>query len=312
MPESIRIAVIGCGGIARGIYLPMLNACDDVTVAACVDADASAREAMAGRYPRAAVHPAAADLDPDECNCALVLTPVRDGVDAHHDPVLALMQMGVPTLCEKPLSAELARAEEMVEAAERAETLLMMSVNRRFAPVCRRAAEHFAEADVAVCIAQKSGPGAIFREIVTNSLHVLDAMRWLCGEITWLKGRCVSDGELDLRAAATMGFESGALGSFVMSRDAGPWIERIELHGEGRTAVVEPPHRVELVAGDVREVWSPDQDRWQMPEYQRWGFLAQLEHFLACVRGDERPHATAADALRSQRLAARIRELTHH
>jgi myo-inositol 2-dehydrogenase/D-chiro-inositol 1-dehydrogenase len=62
----------------------------------------------------------ATELDPDSCDCALVLTPVREGVDAHYEPVLALMQAGVPTLCEKPLSAELSRAEAMVAAAESA------------------------------------------------------------------------------------------------------------------------------------------------------------------------------------------------
>lgn len=46
-----------------------------------------------------------------------------------------------------------------------------------------------------------------------------------------------------------------------------------------------------------------------MPEPQRWGFDAQLDHFLACVRGDERPHVTARDALASQRLAEAIRAL---
>lgn len=46
-----------------------------------------------------------------------------------------------------------------------------------------------------------------------------------------------------------------------------------------------------------------------MPEPQRWGFDAQLDHFLACVRGDEQPHMSARDALASQRLAEQIRAL---
>ncbi|MEA3401928.1 MAG: Gfo/Idh/MocA family oxidoreductase, partial [Armatimonadota bacterium] len=171
------------------------------------------------------------------------------------------------------------------------------------------AAEHFQAHEIAVCAAEKSGTGGIFREVVTNSIHVLDAMRWLCGEVEQLHGWCVSEGDTDLRAAATMRFASGALGSFVMSRDAGTWIERVELHGEGRTAIVEAPHRAELIADGRREVWAPDQDRWQMPEHQRWGFATQLDHFLACVRGDEEPHVSPRDALQSQRLAARVRGL---
>ncbi|MFW6155820.1 MAG: Gfo/Idh/MocA family protein, partial [Armatimonadota bacterium] len=189
MPDPIRVAVIGCGGIARAIYLPLLDRSDEARVRACVDASGEARTAMSERYPNASVLPDVPDLDPDACDCALVLTPVRKGVDAHYEPVLALMEAGVPTLCEKPLSAEIERAEAMVEAAERAGTLLLMSVNRRFAPVYRRAFEHFEGHQIGVCSAEKSGTGGIFREIVTNSLHVLDAMRWLCGEVTELSGR---------------------------------------------------------------------------------------------------------------------------
>ena len=40
---------------------------------------------------------------------------------------------------------------------------------------------------------------------------------------------------------------------------------------------------------------------------QRWGFDVQLDHLLACVRGDEQPHMSARDALASQRLAEQIR-----
>lgn len=309
MPDPIRVAVIGCGGIARDIYLPLLDASEDAGVCACVDASEDARGTLCERYPNASVLADAADLDPGSCDCALVLTPVRADVDAHHKPVMALMEAGVPTLCEKPLSADFARAEAMVAEAEANDTLLLMSVNRRFAPVYRRAMEHFEGHEIAVCIAEKSGSGGIFREIVTNSLHVLDAMRWLCGEVAHVAGWVHSDGEMDLRASASMHFESGALGSFVMSRDAGRWIERLVLHGEGRSAIVDAPREVELVTEGDRVRWSPDQCCWQLSEAQRWGFAAQLEHFFACVRGDEKPHVSARDALESQRLAERVRGL---
>ncbi|MGI5819147.1 MAG: Gfo/Idh/MocA family protein [Armatimonadota bacterium] len=309
MSEDIRVAVIGCGGIAREIYLPLLDASDEARICACVDASEGARETLCGRYPNAHVLPSATELDPASCDCALVLTPVREGVDAHYEPVLALMQAGVPTLCEKPLSAELSRAEAMVAAAESAGTLLMMSVNRRFAPVYRRAFEHFEGQEIAVCIAEKSGAGGIFREIVTNSLHTLDAMRWLCGEVAHLAGWMHSEGETDLRASVSMQFEPGALGSFVMSRDAGRWIERLVLHGEGRTAIVDAPREVELITGGDRVRWSPDQCCWQLSEAERWGFGAQLRHFFACVRGEEQPHVPPRDALLSQQLAERVRAL---
>jgi virulence factor len=310
MPEAIRVAVIGCGGIAREIYLPLLDASADAHICACVDASAEVRGTLSDRYPNASVLADAAELDAEACDCALVLTPVRAELDAHYEPVLALMEAGVPTLCEKPLSADLTRAEEMVAASERTGTLLLMSVNRRFAPVYRRAYEHFAGHQIAVCAAEKSGSGGIFREIVTNSLHILDAMRWLCGEAADVTGRIEHDGETDLRASVSIGFDGGAFGSFLMSRQAGRWIERLVLHGEGRSAIVDAPREVELVTDGDRVRWCPDQCCWQLSEAQRWGFATQLEHFFACARGEEKPHVPARDALASQRLAERIRALS--
>ena len=72
---------------------------------------------------------------------------------------------------------------------------------------------------------------------------------------------------------------------------------------------MDAPREVELITDGDRVRWSPDQCCWQLSEAKRWGFGAQLEHFFACVRGDEEPHVPARDALVSQRLAERIRGL---
>ncbi len=309
MSDPLRVVVVGCGGIARQVYLPLLDASEQAEVTALVDVDASARERMAERYPRAAVHTSAEELDPHEHDCALVLTPIKEGVDGHYEPVLALMEGRLPTLCEKPLSAYLERAEEMVEAAEGANTLLMMSVNRRFTPVYVRAREFFEGHSIELCVGQKSGGGATFRELVTNSIHVLDAMRWLCGEVAEVVGWSTAEGEAGTGAAVSLRFDSGPLGSYVMSRGAGAWVERLELHGSGRTAIVDAPNRVALAAGGEETTFTPEVGRWYLDEAERWGFKAQVEHFFACVRGEREPHVPPRDALSSQALAERIRVL---
>ena len=309
MAKQLRVAVVGCGGIARQVYLPLLDASEKARITAIVDASPDVLEAMSDRYPRTAVHDSVQELDRHDHDCALVLTPIKEGIDAHYEPVLALMEAGLPTLCEKPLSAYLERAEEMVEAAERTGTMLLMSVNRRFTPVYLRAREFFEGHQIELCVGQKSGGGATFREPVTNSIHVLDAMRWLCGEVTEVVGWSAAEGERGTGAAASMSFESGALGNFVMSRAAGAWIERLELHGASRTAIVDAPDRVALTAGGDETVFAPDAHRWYMDEAERWGFKAQLEHFFACVRGEQQPHVGPRDALANQALAERIRAL---
>jgi len=309
MPDPIRVAVVGCGGIAGAIYLPLLDARDSASVAAVVDASPEAQVRMAERYPKALVAPEVGDLDADAVDCALVLTPVMEGVDAHRDPVLTLMDMGVPTLCEKPLSAYLDRTEAMVRAAEEAGTLLTMCLNRRYAPVYVRAREFIGENPVSSFMVQKSGGGGIFRDAVTNSIHMLDTLLFFCGEAVEVSGWYHRDGEAGLNTAAAMRFDSGATGVYLASRDAGRWIERAEFHAGRRTTTINAPHEVTMCQGGEASTFSPDMHRWQLPEPERWGFGVQLDHFLACVRGDEEPDVSLAEILASHRLAEEIRLL---
>ena len=274
-----------------------------------VDANPDVCRGMAGRYPHATQHTSVAGLQRDRLDCALVLTPVSESVDGHYGPVMALMEFGLPTLCEKPLSSDYGRAEEMVAAAEAAGTLLVMSVNRRFTPVYVRARQFFDGRPVRLCIAEKHGNGPVFREPVTNSIHVLDAMRMMCGDSAQVAGWTAAQGEMTLGAAAVIRFSGGAMGCYAASRGAGAWFERLAIHGEGRTAIVEAPHRVRMVAGGEETVYAPDAHGWLLPAGERWGFRPQLDHFLACVRGEEEPHTTARDALASQKLAEQVRLL---
>ncbi len=52
--------------------------------------------------------------------------------EAHRDVTLTALARGVPVLGEKPMAADMVQAHEMVAAAERADTLYMVSQNRRF------------------------------------------------------------------------------------------------------------------------------------------------------------------------------------
>jgi predicted dehydrogenase len=53
---------------------------------------------------------------------------------AHHDVTIAAFEQGLDVLSEKPLAASLPEAHAMIEAADRAGRLLMVSQNRRYMP----------------------------------------------------------------------------------------------------------------------------------------------------------------------------------
>ncbi len=294
--------------MAENVYLAVLDRMEQVEVAAFVEIDAAKREALARRRPAAAVCERVGEL-PEGLDAALVLTPVREGLDGHYEPVLELLDRGLPVLCEKPLSLRLERVREMCARSHGSGRLLMMTANRRFCPVYVWAREQWGERGLSQLYAEKSGRGTFAHELITNSIHLLDALRWWGGEVASMQALIRrNDAGHELGTLVLLEFETGAHGVYRMSREAGQWLERMEAHGRGATIRVEAPHRAYFVAGEHVRSFAPDDHRWLLPEPERWGFDEQIAHFLACVRGAEQPQVDAAEALRTHELIFAILE----
>jgi predicted dehydrogenase len=126
------LVVLGCGWIARRhaaaarrLGVPVVFASRDAARAA-----AYAREfrgiAAVGSYEAAMAHPRAAAV--------LVCTPH----DRHLVDVLAALSAGRHVLVEKPIARTVAEADAMIEAAARADRVLMVAENVRWMPAFRR------------------------------------------------------------------------------------------------------------------------------------------------------------------------------
>lgn len=135
--DPLRIAVVGCGAIARSFHLPALaslpGVADRLTV---VDrepgrADAVLREFRANRAAtdhREVVH---------EADAAIVAVPQ----EFHARVTLDFLRAGVPVLCEKPLATSLAEATSLVREAEATGTVLAVNNTRRVYPAARATCE---------------------------------------------------------------------------------------------------------------------------------------------------------------------------
>jgi predicted dehydrogenase len=76
---------------------------------------------------------------------------------------------------------------------------------------------------------------------------MVDLLRWFCGEAVDVHGRAAfTDPYRETTAAATLRFDSGALAVLLANRSTSHWVERLEVFGHGRSAVVDAPDRVSL------------------------------------------------------------------
>ena len=121
----MRIGVLGAGRIGRA-HAANLALVDGVDAVVVHDPDP---EALAS-VPDEVVRAGSTDEVLDRCDGVVVATPTA----RHPDDVRAVADAGLPCLCEKPLSLDLAASEAVVAHAEAAGIELQVGFQRRFDP----------------------------------------------------------------------------------------------------------------------------------------------------------------------------------
>ncbi len=133
MSRKVRIALIGCGAVARRFYLPVLSGHPGVELAVLVDTDRGRLNELASGYGVAARYQDFRQVSRDSAEAAVVCTP-----PGHHAEIaLELLQRGIHVLVEKPMATSLEAAEAMVAMAERGGVVLAVALFTRLLPSSR-------------------------------------------------------------------------------------------------------------------------------------------------------------------------------
>jgi predicted dehydrogenase len=242
--------------------------------------------------------------------------------DTHAEFALAAARAGVPTLCEKPLSLEVADALAVVDAFEGAGVPLQVAHVVRFSPEYVAAREAVARGDIgepAVVrlarlsfapdrgteswFADERRSGGLFFDLM---IHDLDYVRWIAGDVTQVYAR--ASGGARSHGTAVLVHASGTISHLEASwaQPAPVFRTRLEIAGsrgmigfdsEETAPIVARLHREDAAAdtglGDVSLAADP--------------FQAEVQHFLDVVAGRREPVITALDAVAAVQLAAAVR-----
>ena len=129
MPRDVSVAVIGAGGAAQVVHLPILKRLPDLEVAAVVDRDREKARTIGERFGVETSLSRVEELDGLEgLDAVVVCTPN----DTHEEVTIACLERGLHVLCERPLSVSSASVERMLDAADEAGLQLMVALNQRF------------------------------------------------------------------------------------------------------------------------------------------------------------------------------------
>jgi predicted dehydrogenase len=223
---SVRIAVVGAGGVAAR-HVRVLSGFDDTQVVAVADTVPAAAERLAatcGATPYAA---AEALLDREDVDAVYVCVPPF----AHGEPERAVLARGLPLFVEKPLAADLDTAAELAtEIADRG-VVTGTGYHWRCLDTVERAAELLADAPPRLALGtwlDKVPPPAWWStralsggQVVEQLTHVVDLARLLVGEVEEVTaaGSRTEDspGDVDDVTVASVRFRGGAVGTFTAS-----------------------------------------------------------------------------------------------
>lgn len=299
--KPIRVGLVGAGSIAQVAQLPALSAHPGVEIAGVVTRSEESARRNLWRWPIEASYGSVEEMiEGGRLDALFVLTPKHD----HVRFVEVGLRSGLDVFCEKPLATTADEAHELARLAEQTDQLLMVGFNRRYSEVYRRAHDRLDQSEVRFCVAQKNRPGSEYRATLENAIHMVDLLRWFCGEATAISAHAIApDPYQEEGTMALIRFDSGAIGTLIAARCAGEWDERLDLYGGMTSLRVTAPDQIAISgAGETSLVeMRPRANGWAQVT-ETMGFAPAVRHFLECVEYRRQPLTNGSEAARTQQL----------
>lgn len=307
--ETLKVAVLGGGDIARKGYFPLLKGWPGIELSGLFSRTEQTVAEVRARWDFPA---GTTDLEevlgwaPD---AAFVLT----STDSHAALMRALLEADVDVFVEKPATTSAGLTQELADLARARGRILMVGFNRRYALLFRQARELFGDRPIRQCIMQKHRPGMkprdLFHTYLDDTIHQIDLLRFFCGDVQPLTTRYQMDGGRLVSAASVTAIAGQGLGLVLMSREAGMWQERVTLHGDNLTVEVDAFREMRVRKGGAVTSYGADRaGRW-LPQLEERGFKGEIAHFFDCVRTRQTPESDGFEAARSQELMEALVEV---
>jgi predicted dehydrogenase len=306
----IKLVVIGAGDHSRLNHLSALQRYNlehpgEVVLSALCDLRREHVESIGRQYGFERTYTNIDEMlareSPDGC---IAITPVP----ITRKITVRLLAEGIPLLIEKPPGANLAEAEAINERVKQTGIPVMVSMNRRFAPVITHAQSAVAGRHIERIRATMLRTRRVEPEFFYGTgMHSLDAMRHLGGDIGDYTAR-YSEVEGIRWYSVEMDFIDGASGQLEVMPTCGCVSEKYELLGDG--------FRVQANfmgddSGTVNMWEDGDFDTKvlrtkETQEFEENGAYDETVEFIASIRDKRQPYPTPERVLQSVEICEQI------
>lgn len=311
--KQVKVAMIGCGGNARGHMNRLLNIDGVKIVGLCDTADGPVSEACKLDAAVAAC-PTFTDykklLKQVECDAVEISTPHT----CHYDQIMASLNAGKHVLSEKPMVCQVDHAKKVVAKVKKTGLVFGVSYQRHTMPpyqYCREmiAAGKLGKINFISALQSQNWYTGRMRtgdwrgklalsgggQLNDSGSHMLDVIIWMSGlqpaEVMAYQDNL--EAEVDILTAMSVKFDGGAMCNISIVGHSVNWLEDITIWGEKLTLAIRG-NEVWRWNGEARDV---------VPESELPRGTDPDANFINAIRGKGTTAATAADALKVIQLS---------
>jgi len=317
-PEPIRIGVIGVGNMGQH-HTRVLSLLKDVDLVGVADINVERGLNTASKY-RIRFFEDYRDLLP-HVDAVCIAVPTK----LHHAVGMACLQAGVHVLIEKPIAASIAEAESLVNAAAETGCILQVGHIERFNPAFQELSKVLKTEELLALEAHRMSPYSSRANDVSVVLdlmiHDIDLLLELAGspvvKLTASGSRASGSGYLDY-VTATLGLANGIVATLTASKVTHRKQRRIVAHCKNSLTEADFLNNEILIHRQTTANYMTD---YGQVLYRQDGLIekvytsnieplhAELEHFVSCVRGGNKPSVGGEQALKALRLASAIEQM---
>jgi len=316
--EPIRVGVIGVGNMGQH-HTRVLSLLKDVELVGISDVNVERGIDTASKY-RIRFFKDYRDLL-SLVDAVCIAVPTR----LHYSVGMDCLNAGVHVLIEKPIAANIAEAESLVNAAAQSHCILQVGHIERFNPAFQELSKVLKTEDILALEAHRMSPYSQRANDVSVVLdlmiHDIDLLLELAASpvvrVT-ASGSAVRNGGYMDYVTATLGFANGIVATLTASKVTHRKIRTIAAHCKNSLTEADFLDNAILIHRQTTANCLADHGQ---VLYRQDGLIekvhtsnieplhAELEHFVHCVRGGYQPSVGGEQALKALRLASQIEQM---
>jgi len=287
----VGVGFIGAGNFTTATLIPAIKHSGLARMKAICSAGGLTARSAAGRHGFEYCASDYKELLADKDIHAVVIATHHD---THARFAAEALRAGKHVFVEKPLAMNREQLDDIIQAQSETGRIVMTGFNRRFSPMSVAIREFFHGRTSPIEVVCRVNAGAIKADswyqdaeeggwrILSEGCHFIDLIQFLCGSkpadvFAEIIGGTRPGGQND-NCAVTIKMEDGSLGTlvYVANGDPGYEKERVEVFGQGRTAVIEN--------WQVAKLFANNRHRKVRPAGTGKGHAPEMVAFLEAVR----------------------------